>query len=277
MKSIEFNQNGLKHRLFNCNCTELLRDLDEQTVDLVVTSPPYDNLRAYETDESGAITWGETIWKYTIFRLYQLLKDGGIVVWVVNDATVDGSETGTSFKQCLYAKECGFRIHDTMIFAKNNPIPQNHNRYEQCFEYMFVWSKGRPKTFNPLRVPTVHGGEVMNWGGRKTEMDDNQCRRHRTDCLITTKQDKPRNNIFYYTVGGGDSGHPAVFPYQLAQDHILSWSNEGDTVLDPFSGSGTTAIACINNRRQFIGSELNPTYYENSVKRINEELNGRLF
>lgn len=157
-----------------------------------------------------------------------------------------------------------------MIYAKNNPIPQNHNRYEQCFEYMFVLSKGKPKTFNPIRIPTKNAGKKFDWGNRKTELDKSQCRRHRPSETYEVKQTKIKENIFYYSVGGGKTGHPAVFPEELANDHIISWSNEGDIVLDPFMGSGTTAKMAILNKRKYIGFELSTEYCDISNKRIQE-------
>lgn len=244
------------------NCLEILKKIKNNTVDLTVTSPPYDNLRKYKTFEFDF----ESIAK----ELYRITKDGGVVVWIVGDATVNGSETGTSFKQALYFKEIGFNLHDTMIYQKANPIPQNHNRYEQSFEYMFILSKGKPKTFNPLREPTKNAGKTFDWGNRKTKMDDNQCRRDRESEKLEVKPTKIKKNIFTYSVGGGKSGHPAVFPDKLAEDHILSWSNEGDLVLDPFMGSGTTAKMCILNNRNYIGCEICEEYYNNSLEYIKE-------
>lgn len=253
------------NRIYNMDCIEGMRQLGDETIDLTVTSPPYDNLRKY-----NGFSWD---FEATVKELYRVTKKGGVVVWVVNDATINGSETGTSFRQALYFMECGFRLHDTMIFAKNNPIPQNHNRYEQCFEYMFVFSKGRPNTFNPIRVPTKNAGKLFNWGNRKTNMDDNQCRRHRDSEFYQVSDTKIKENIFYYSIGGGSSGHPAVFPERLASDHILSWSNPGETVLDPFMGSGTTAKMALLNDRNFIGFELSPEYCDIANKRIEEAQN----
>ena len=158
-----------------------------------------------------------------------------------------------------------------MIYRKSNPIPQNHNRYEQCYEYMFCLSKGKPKTFNPILVKAVHSGENMNWGGRKTEMDAAQCRRHRDNEMRIVKDTKRHDNIFDYSVGGETTGHPAVYPEQLAADHIRSWSNEGDIVLDPFMGSGTTAKMALTLNRHFIGFELNRDYYDIALRRIKLE------
>ena len=127
---------------------------------------------------------------------------------------------------------------------------------------------GKPKTFNPLREPTKNAGKSYNWGDRKTVLDNNQCRRHKDTDIRVCSNSKIRKNIFYYSVGGGKTGHPAVFPYQLAEDHILSWSNKGDTVLDPFMGSGTTGVAAITNSRDFIGIEINEDYFNLSTDRL---------
>lgn len=251
-------------KLYQGDCLEVMKQFDDESVDMVVTSPPYDNLRkynGYSFDFEGVAQ-----------QLLRVVKKGGVVVWVVGDQTINGSESGTSFKQALYFKEIGFNLHDTMIYAKKNPIPQNHNRYEQAFEYMFVLSKGRPKTFNPLRENTISAGKVFNWGDRKTVMDANQCRRDRGADNRAVKNTKIKQNIFYYSIGGGKTGHPAVFPEQLAVDHIKSWSKPGDIVLDPFMGSGTTGVACQNLGRDFIGIELDEEYFKIAEKRIKGEL-----
>ena len=250
--------------IYNTDCLEGMRQMDAESVDLTVTSPPYDNLRAYK----GYSFDFENIAK----ELYRVTKQGGVVVWIVGDATIDGSETGTSFKQALYFMDCGFRLHDTMIYRKTNPIPQNHNRYEQCYEYMFCLSKGKPKTFNPIMVKSVHGGEDMNWGGRKTVMDNAQCRRHRSEDIWKVKDTKQHDNIFEYTIGGEKTGHPAVFPQMLVRDQIISWSNEGDIVLDPFMGSGTTAKVARYLGRHYIGFEIAAEYCEIIKQRLSQQV-----
>lgn len=256
-------------KIYNEDCEVGMQRIHDGCIDLIVTSPPYDNLRKY-----GGISDGWDFDKFmTIARqVKRVLKEGGVCVWVVGDSTVDGSETGSSFRQALYFTEIGMKLHDTMIYRKANPIPQNHRRYEQCFEYMFVFSNGKPSVFNGITVPTKNAGKQMEWGGRKNKMDDRQCRRDRESEVITTKDFKLHDNIFEYPVGGGKTGHPAVFPYELSRDHILSWSNEGDAVLDPFIGSGTTAIACIREKRHFLGFELNKEYFDKANERIREEL-----
>ena len=249
------------NNIYNIDCVTGMKFIEDNFIDLTVTSPPYDNLRTYK-----GFSWNFT---ETAKELYRITKLGGVVVWVVGDATIKGSETGTSFKQALFFKEIGFNIHDTMIYEKINPIPQNHNRYEQCFEYMFVFSKGKPKTFNPLKEPTKNAGKSMEWGNRKTELDKNQCRRHRSSDIIVCKDYKNKKNIFSYSIGGGNvKGHPAVFPEQLAKDHILSWSNEGDVVLDPFMGSGTTAKMAKILDRRYIGFEISEEYCKIAKDRI---------
>jgi len=239
---------------------EGLKKLDYDSIDLTVTSPPYDNLRNYK-----GFKWNfEEVAK----QLYRITKIGGVVVWVVGDSTKNGSESCTSFKQALYFRKIGFNLHDTMIYKKVNPIPLNHNRYEQCFEYMFIFSKLKIKTFNPLLEQCKTTGVLRNYRnpGRVKE----SAVRNR-DELIITKGTKYKNNIWEYVVGGKKEegmNHPAVFPEQLAQDHILSWSNEGDLILDPFMGSGTTAKMAKLNNRNFIGFEISQEYCDFANKRI---------
>jgi DNA modification methylase len=141
-------------KLINDDCIQAMQQMEEGSVDLTVTSPPYDNLRTYE----GSLEWNEGIWKQVLEQLYRVTKKGGVVVWVVGDATIKGSETGTSFKQALYAKECGFNLHDTMIWCKDNPVPTQSTRYQNAFEYMFIFSKGSPNTFGKLQAPSKCAG-----------------------------------------------------------------------------------------------------------------------
>ena len=243
---------------------EILKQLEDESIDLVVTSPPYDNLRTYDNTMD---IWGWDDFVSVANELNRVLKDGGVIVWVVGDATINGSETGTSFKQALYFKEIGLNLHDTMIYNKENYTPLTHNRYEQCFEYMFVFSKGRPKTFNPIKVDCKLGGKIEKF--RKTKTDDRQAIRPRNDgeyFVINDKKIHP--NIFTYKCGQSKSGHPAAFPDELARDMVLSFSNEGDTVLDPFMGSGTVGKFAIGLKRDFIGIEIVERYFEISKDRI---------
>jgi site-specific DNA-methyltransferase (adenine-specific) len=196
-----------------------------------------------------------------------VVKDGGVVVWVVGDATIKGSETGTSFRQALYFKEVGFNLHDTMIYGKNSYMPLTHRRYEQAFEFMFVMSKDKPKSFNPILMPSLTAGTKRVRGGSKSK-EKSYAERRRNE-ITEVNQTKQSPNIFYYDVGKNDkSEHNAPFPIQLAIDNTISWSNEGDIVLDPFMGSGTTGVACKNLGREFIGFEKDPTYFELAKERI---------
>jgi len=252
--------------LIQGDCLEKLKELEDSCIDLTVTSPPYDNLRDYN---------GYTFdFKGIAKELYRVTKEGGVVVWVVGDATIKGSETGTSFKQALYFKEIGFNLHDTMIYEKQNPIPLTHNRYEQCFEYMFVLSKGKPTVFNPLIEDCLYKGIQSS---RKTQRASESAKR-KTDKIIITKDTKIKRNKWTFTVGmKTDNGnHPATFPEKLAEDHILSWSNEGDTVLDPMCGSGTTLKMAKLNNRKFIGIEISEEYFEIAQDRI-KAIDNKLF
>lgn len=258
--------------LYNGDCLEVMNKLIAEGVriDLTVTSPPYDNLRTYK----GSLEWNEGIWKRIIETLYRITVNGGIVVWVVGDATVKGSETGTSFKQALYAMECGFRLHDTMIYQKENYMPLNHNRYDSSFEYMFVFSKGKPKTFNPLKIPCKTVGDKYNYAKRSSQSTNEGGALRSRDEPRETKSEKYRPNIWGYQTGKHKSTkddvwiHPATFPEAMANDHILSWSNEGDVVFDPFMGSGTTGKMAKLNNRNFIGIEKVQEFYELAEKRI---------
>lgn len=250
------------NQVFNENCLDTMDLMLENSIDLVVTSPPYDNLRKY----NGYDFQFEKIAK----ELYRIIKTGGVVVWVVGDATINGSETGSSFRQALFFIQCGFNLTDTMIWNKENVFGTAGNpvvRYQQAFEYIFVFTKGRIKTFNPILSPVKLKDKV--WTGK--------LRRDRrsnitTDCLkvrrdIANKDFKVVNNIFTYQVGLNKTSkdriafeHPAIFPDQLATDMINSYSNIGDTVYDPFAGSGTTLKAAYLNGRKYIGSEISTEY-----------------
>ena len=248
--------------IYNEDCRDTMQRMikEEIKVDLVITSPPYDSLRNY----NNSSTWNFDIFKEVAQLLYDVTTDGGIVVWVVGDATINGSETGTSFRQALYFMECGFKLHDTMVFEKNSssfPAKRTGNRYTQIFEYMFVFSKGKPKTAHLICDKENKWKNFTNWG-KNTNYNKNG-ELIQTNDIKPVPEFSPRNNIWKYTVGFNinEGKHPAVFPYQLVEDHILTWSNEGDLIFDPFTGSGTTASAALCNNRKFIGSEIDKTYF----------------
>ena len=252
-----------KIELIQGDCLEKMKDITDGSIDMVLTSPPYDNLRTY----NGYNFDFESIAK----ELYRIVKDGGVVVWVVGDATIKGSETGTSFKQALYFKEIGFNLHDTMIYRKQFYVPLTHNRYEQEWEFMFILSKGKPKTFNPIKVPTLFGGKKSTLTHRKTGEQPIRG----TNYGKERKMERIIGNIWEMQPQRG-SEHPAVFPEKLAHDHIISWSNEGDTILDPFAGSGTVGKVAKQLNRNYILIEKEPEYIKIAEKRIIVDANEKL-
>ncbi len=262
MEVMKHNNNTFK--LIHGDCIEKMRDMPDKNVDLTVTSPPYDNLRTYNGNISQ---WNEQKWKDVIKELYRITKDGGVVVWVVGDATIKGSETGTSFKQALWAMECGFNLHDTMIYLKPgfSAVGALKVRYAPVFEYMFVLSKGQPKTFNPLKDRICKHANAKLRGTIRNP--DGTTKRMSGEGKIYAKDGYgQRYNV--WEINPQSNGHPAPFPEQLANDHIISWSNEGDLVFDPFMGSGTTGKMSLLNNRNFIGIELDETYFNISKQRI---------
>ncbi|MBW1791579.1 MAG: site-specific DNA-methyltransferase [Deltaproteobacteria bacterium] len=248
------------------DCLEKMQDIKTCSVDLTVTSPPYDNLRTYNGNNSQ---WGAGVWELALEYLYRITKEGGVVVWVVGDATIKGSETGTSFRQALHAMECGFRLHDTMIWAKNSVAFPDANRYQQTFEYMFVFAKGKPASFNMIR-----DRENKSFGQRVagTTCDNRGIKKLKYKASCHGKKINrfgSRWNIWVISTNKGKKNkHPATLPEQIANDHIISWSNKGDLVLDPFMGAGTTGKMAKVLGRDFIGIEIDESYYNIATKRI---------
>ena len=240
------------------DCLEVMKSMPSASVDLTVTSPPYDNLRTY----NGFTFDFEGIAQ----ELYRVTKDGGVVVWIVGDATINGSESGTSFRQALYFMQCGFNLHDTMIYQKHNFSNPSNNRYHQIFEYMFILSKGKPKSFNPiLDRKNIEAGKVGSWGKNTVRQKDGS---FKENIRKVNSEYGMRYNIWRIKTEMNPL-HPAQFSEQLAQDHIISWSNEGDTVLDPMMGSGTTGKMAKQLNRNFIGIEISQEYMDIAEKRIN--------
>ncbi len=257
------------------DCVEFMRkNVSDEVIDLVVTSPPYDQLRNYEGYKFN--------FEATAEALYRVIKPGGIVVWVVNDGVINGSKSLTSFKQSLYFKEIGFNVHDIMIYQKTGVSYPSINRYTQIFDFMIILSKGKPKTFNPIcDVPKLWEG---SWGQLSTRNCDGSLKRRNLknegkgssgrseDGRYGYKQ---RSNIWIIKNGYGFGSrdkiayqHPATFPEQLPNDHIITWSNPGDLIFDPFCGSGTTLKMALLNNRKFIGVDISEEYCEIAVKRL---------
>ena len=252
----------LINKIHNENCLETMAKMPDNFIDLTVTSPPYDDLRTY----NGYCFDFENVAR----ELFRVTKQGGVVVWVVNDKTQNGSETGTSFKQALHFISCGFRLHDTMIWEKKNPIPNDprQNRYIQATEYMFVFSKDAPKTCNYITEPCLMAGIDAGTGTARKQNGDVRTDRKEKRKGKVVKDLKPLTNVWRYSNGTIYKKHPASFPEQLSNDHIISWSNEGDLVYDCFAGSGTTTKMSIINKRNWIASEISSEYCEIIKERI---------
>lgn len=249
------------------NCLDIFKYIPEKAIDLTITSPPYDNLRNYK----GYNFNFEEVAK----ELYRITKLGGVVVWVIGDETKNFCESLTSFKQAIYfVEECKFNLLDTMIYEKNggpSPYP-NMKRYAPWFEYMFIFSKGKPEVFNPIKDKITKSGEGKLNSGNTARQKNGETKKVRD--YITSKFTM-RHNVWTYDVGKGKDTkdrdalkHPARFPELLAQDHILSWSNPGDLILDPMCGSGTTCKMAKLNNRNFIGIDCSKEYCEISEERI---------
>ena len=246
------------------DCVNFMKKIEDGYIDLTVTSPPYDSLRNY----NGYSFECEDIAK----ELFRITKKGGIVVWVVGDKIVKGNKTLTSFKQALIFQSVGFNVHDVMIYKKKNTPFMRSNAYTNCYEYMFIFSKGSPKTFNPLKEPTVRNGYEMLVTNKKADGINKKV-------LGKLNKEKVKTNIWEYAVGLGGSTkdkiafkHPAIFPEHFAEDHILSWSNENDIVFDPMCGSGTTCKMAKLNLRNYIGCDISQEYVDIAKKRIEEAM-----
>lgn len=259
--------------IYHENCIETLRRMPDDLLDMTITSPPYDDLRDYNgyhfpVEEIAA-------------GLFARTKPGGVVIWVVGDRTLNGDETLSSFKHAFAFKDAGFRVHDTMLYVKNNPIPSDcGKRYRQAFEYMFCFSKGQPKTFNPITEPTKSAGQKIKafritGGGRGNVPDEDIGREIKTERKVS--------NIFSYNVGTSSSKdkiafeHPAIFPEQLVEDQIKTWTNAGDLIYDCFMGSGTSAKVAELLGRKWLGSEISGEYVSIAKERIAPYLESKEF
>ena len=258
--------------IYHQSCVQGMRDMDDGSVDLVVTSPPYDNLRTY----NDSSTWNFNAFTEVAHELIRVLKPGGVIMWNVGDAVVDGSETGTSFRQALYFKDSGLNLHDTMIYQKPSaayPSSEKSTRYSQVFEYCFILSKGKPKTTNLIKDRENRWAGSTNFGTPTSRQKDGSLKKSKK---LTVSPLGIRDNIWKITNsrGFGQSNnevyqHPATMPEELARGHIISWSNPGDLVLDPFMGSGTTARMAFREGRNYIGFEIDEEYYNLCLKTTN--------
>lgn len=255
------------NKVYNESCITGMQKLDEESIDLVVTSPPYDDLRTYNDSSK----WDFNVFKDVAAGLLRVLKPGGVIMWNVADATINGSESGSSFRQALYFMELGLKLHDTMLYEKTGiafAAGEKSVRYSQAFEYCFILSKGKPKTVNIIMdKPNAWAGH-KSWGNARARKKDGTLETT-DDKTKEIKEFGARTNIWKIKNSGGFGQsnkkayeHPATMPEQLAHDHIITWTNPGDIVMDPFMGSGTTARMSIVTERKYIGFEIDPTYYQ---------------
>lgn len=266
--------------IYNEDCLVTFGRMPDNFLDLILTSPPYDDMdeNFNPVPKKGMRNYKGYTWNFKRIaeEMYRTLKKGGTAVWVVNDPVIKGSESLASSYQKIYFRKVGFRIHDTMIYRRVNPKPSVYNgshRYEQAFEYIFVLSKGKPKTFNPIMVESTYAGVRNEWNNFRQQGVDELQGSWGGDTISDTKI---KHNIFSYQIGWCHSytdeivkGQPAVFPEKLADDMITSWSNEGDLVYDPFMGAGTTARSAVLLGRDFVGSELSDEYCRLANDRLN--------
>ena len=269
--TIDIDIDNYINKIINEDSEKGLKNLPPNSIDLTVTSPPYDDIRDYK-----GYNFSDSVLTNIITELYRVTKSGGVVVWVVGDSTKDGSESGNSFRQALKFMEAGFKLHDTMIYEKNTssfPAKRTGNRYTQIFEYMFVFCKDKIKTAHMICDKANKWAGHTNWGKNTNRLKNGELQE--TSDIKPVPDFSPRNNIWRYNVGKGFNSsdkesheHPAIFPEQLAEDHILSWSNEDDIILDPFSGSGTTCKMAKKNKRKFIGFDISEEYYKLAEKII---------
>ena len=258
------------------NSIDITPLIPDNTIDLIITSPPYDNMREYEGKIVNNVLYEDN---YTFpfiemaKEMYRILKDGGIAVWVVGDQVQDGGETGNSFRMALKFQEIGFRIYDTMIYHKNgSPFPETA-RYSQVFEYMFVFLKGKkPNTVNLLIDKPNKWAGSANFGRHSVRKKNGDLQASEN---FIVKDFGARYNVWQYNTGKNYTTkdnyafeHPAMFPELLSEDHILTWSKEGDIVLDPMCGAGTTCKMARLNNRNFIGIDINEKYIDISNKRV---------
>ena len=256
------------NKLYTGECSNLMsKYMSDNFVDLTVTSPPYSDLRDYQGYEFDFPKIAK--------ELFRVTKKGGVLVWVVGDKTINGSETGESFRQALYFKDIGFKLHDTMIYEKSAFSNPSRNRYHQVFEYMFVFCKGKLKTFNPIKDKKNKYAGTARWGKNTKRQKDGTLKDGGNSGIYG--EWGMRYNVWRYSVGGNVSSpdkiafkHSAIFPEKLAEDHILSWSNEGDIIFDPMVGSGTTVKMAVANNRQYIGIDISEEYCKIARERVKE-------
>lgn len=257
------------NKLFCGDNIPIMQQLPSEIVDVTITSPPYDELRDYDGYSFD--------FPNTAKELLRLTKPGGVVVWVVGDSTLEFNESGTSFKQALYFKEIGFNLYDTMIYQKRGRTFPRINYYYPAFEYMFIFSKGRPKTIN--LIADRKNKDLAKERLTTTRQKDGSTQSR----TIQLRPFSVRDNIWIYDTGYMKTtkdeeayDHPAMFPEALVKDHLISWSKDNDLIFDPFAGSGTTLKMSKILNRNYLGIEKSEKYCSIITKRLAKYDNHKL-
>jgi site-specific DNA-methyltransferase (adenine-specific) len=255
-------------QIIHNDCVSEMATLPDNCIPLTVTSPPYDKLRRY-----GGQRWSFETFEKVARQLFRLTMPGGVVLWVVQDGTVDGSLTGTSARQWLYFQQIGFDLNSVLILATRGWRSQT-SRYANQFHFGFVLSKGRPRAFHPIR------DRINSTAGQRLRCS----RRSASGEAVTTYNGDRRlglhgyrANVWFYDVGGGKSTkdryasrHEALMPEQMARDLIISWSRPGDLIFDPFCGAATTCKMALLSHRHYLGIEAHALYYRLALRRMRD-------
>lgn len=217
------------NKIYNMDCLEGMKSIPDNSIDLIVTDPPYKTTSRGSSGGTGGILKEEINKRGKVFKhndiefnewlpeLYRVLKDTGHAYIMSNNKNLKD--------MLIEIENVGFNIYKTLIWAKNSPITNMY--YMDSHEYIIFCRKGKAKRINNCGTKSV------------------------------LNVDNPRNKV-----------HPTEKPVELMEILINNSSQEGELVLDPFMGSGTTAIACINNNRNYIGFELDKQYYDIANVRI---------
>jgi site-specific DNA-methyltransferase (adenine-specific) len=249
------------------DAVEELKKIPNNSIDILVTSPPYDGIRKYNGFNYDLHATGKEI--------YRVLKDGGVAIMVIQDQTKNFGKTLTSFRTIVdWVDNIGFKLFETVIYRKYGAEGAWWNkRFRVDHEYMPIFLKGeRPQYFNkdPLKIPSKHGGKTMTGGGTRLTNGIRIPTR-----AITINPMKCRGTIWEYMTAGDGTRlkhkHPATFPDKLPYDFIQCFCPPNGVVLDPFIGSGTTALAAIELDRNYIGIDISKEYCDLARRRIKEE------
>ena len=276
-----------KTQIIEGDCFELIKDLPDNSVDLVVTSPPYADIVNYGKNISIKKPQEYVDWLLPLFnQIQRVLKPSGSFILNINDNCSNGLRNPFIYEMIYRSqKETKLKFYDTYIWHKKNGIPNGSNkRFRNMTEFIFHFAKDRKQMKfymdRVLEEPNISTLPERRRGKRKRVMYANNDRTHRIDYYEDNITDRSNekirpDNVFRFSTAASARDnhikHPAPYHKQLPEYFINLLTDEGDTVLDVFSGIGTTGLPCRDLNRNYIGFELNPKYVEFSRKRINGE------